>query len=230
MTPEGDVLAAHHKVHDEKNWTNEVLFALNDGVRRMRPLPPRQPEPRELLPFRGKGVQEDGSVSLALHVRSLTQGRPSLHHGVYDTVDLTAAQWKEFAPPDSAVGTSWRLPKEVFSQFSRGLSSISDQATMPRPGDVFQGELVGKVVDVRRGALVITYDGQIAAVHLHPFVQGKSNGGKAQLQGIGTYDLEARELRYLLLLGTGASRELQPTLGESVPLGFAVEWQRRAGR
>ncbi len=226
VTPTGTVLAAHQDVKNEKNWTNEVLAALRFGLERAGPLPPRQYEPRELLPYRGKGTQDDGSVSLALCVRGYREGRPS-GQGAYDTIDLSAVEWRDFTPPDPEVGAVWKLSRAVASRFSRCLSDRSDQSTMPKPEEVTQVEMTGTVLDVRRGVAVLRYEGRLAAVHAHPFEKGKTNSGQGQLQGIGTYDIERREMRYLLLVGTGTYREFQPYDRNVTPLAFVVEWQRR---
>jgi hypothetical protein len=229
VTPQGDVLAAHHEVRNEKNWTGEVLAAINEGLRRAGPLPLRQVEPRELLPLRGKGVQEDGSVSLALYVRSFEKGRPANHQGVFDTIELTAQEWKEFVPPEATPGASWEISQTVASKLSRGLSFYSDQSTMPRPNEVTQVELIAKVAEVRRGVAIFTLQGQIAAVHTHPFEKGKTNRSQAQFLGVATYDLDGRDMRYLLLYGTGTYRNFQPYDRDVTPLGFVAEWQRRGG-
>jgi hypothetical protein len=227
VTSSAAVLSAHHEVRNEKNWTGEVLAALDEGLRRAGPLPPRQVEPRDILPFRGKGIHEDGSVSLALYVRSFEHGRPANHQGVFDTIELTVQEWKEFAPPAMEPGTSWRIAPEVASKFSRGLSYMSDQSTMPRPNEVTQVEVVARLQEVQRGVAILTLQGRLAALHTHPFEKGKTNSGKAKLLGIATYDLDAHEMRYLLMYGTGTYRHFQPYDRDVTALGLVAEWKRR---
>lgn len=225
VTAEGDILAGHHDVKDEKNWTAEVLQTLATALERAWPLTPRQVAPRELLPWRGKGTREDGSVDLALCVRGYVLGKPS-GRGVYDTIDLTSVEWRDFNPPDPTVGTTWKLSRDVVSKFARCLSDKSDQSTMPRPHETTQAEMTGTVVEVRRGVAVLSFEGRLASVHAHPFQKGKTNSSQAQLQGLGTYDIGARRMRYLMLVGTGRYREFQPYDRDVTPLGIVVEWRR----
>jgi hypothetical protein len=222
---DGNVLAAHHEVKNEKNWTGEVLQALAQGLAQAGPLSPRQVQPRELLPLRGKGTHADGSVSLALCVRGYLQGRPS-GLGVYDTIELSPVDWRQVQPITTDVGATWKLAAAVVSKLSRCLSETSDQSTMARPSEVNQVEMMGKVVEVRNGVAVLTYEGRLAAVHAHPFQKGKTSSSQAQLQGIGTYDIARREMRYLLLVGTGSRRDFQPYDAEAKPIAMAIEWRR----
>jgi hypothetical protein len=228
VSPAGEVLAAHHEYKSEKSWTNEVLAAVEQGLSRAGPLRPRHVEPRELLPWRGKGIQEEGRVSLALCVRQMSRGKPA-GQGVFDTLDLSAREWKEFAPPEPTAGTKWRLAPALASKFTRCLSGLSDQSTMPRPEEATEVEFSATVEEVRSGIAIITYEGRLAAVHAHPFEKGRTNNTQARLVGIATYDIAAAEMRYLLMYGTGTYRHFQPYDREVTPLGIVVDWQRRGG-
>jgi hypothetical protein len=226
VSPRGQVLSAHHQVKNDKNWTNEVLVALAEGLRQAGPLTPRQVVVRELLPFRGKGTHEDGSVSIALYVRQLFAGK-IMNQCVFDTLELNAQEWREFGPAEATVGHTWLVHRDVASKLSRCLSAQSDQSTMARPNEVTSVELRGTVQEIRRGVAVVTYEGHIAALHHHPFEKGKTSSSQARWLGIGTYDLAARQMRYLIMVGSGGRREFQPHDREEMPLKFVFEWQRR---
>ncbi len=225
VTPEGKVLSGHHEHTDR--WTQEVRAALDEGLAKAGPLRPRQVEPRDVLPYWGKGVRDDGSVTLALTMRYMLQGK-GVGDGALDAVTFSAEQFKAFAPPEAKAGKTWHLPGKIASEFSRTLSIVSDRSTMPRPDEVTEVDFIGQVARVRDGVATITYGGRIAALHTHTFNKKYVNTAKATLRGIGTYDAAKKEMRSLFWVLDGDTR-LTWENGTN-PIAAVVEWRRDAKR
>lgn len=229
IAPNGKVLAAHHEVKNEKRWTHEVLDTIDAALRQTGPLEPREPQEFDVLPYRGKRVRPDGSVTLALTARTIYQGRPQ-GGGAFDDVQFTAKQWAQFAPRKGESGERWRLPREVVREFSRCLSGVNDQTGMPRPHEVKEAALSAHVRTVRGGVARIDYQGSIAAVHQHPFEKGKFSTGAAQIEGVGLYDVARKEMRALYLYFDGTARAFQPWDREAHRIAAGVEWVREPAR
>src|SRR5207302_4679147 len=128
----------------------------------------RKFDPKDVLPEWGKGVQKDGSVTLAIWTRYFFQGK-GIATGAIDAVTWSAEQWKEFAPPDPVKGKTWSLPGKQAKEFSRCLSTVSDKSSMPTPEEVTEVDITGTVARVKDGTATLTYSGRIAALHTHPF-------------------------------------------------------------
>ena len=224
---DGKVVASHGQFEeDAKKWTRQVADLLDDGLRKSgAKADPRAPRTKDLLPLRGKGVQADGKVTLALSTRYLHQGK-GLDFGVFDTIHLTSKQFAEFAPPKTKVGETWKLSKDAATQFSRCLSVFSDQSNMPLPREVTDVEFTGAVAALKDGKATLTFAGRIAAVHEHTFLKGKTNQAKATLRGIAVYDVEKKELQSLHAVLEGTYRQFQPYDKEDNPLAACVEWVR----
>jgi hypothetical protein len=224
---DGKVLVASGQFEeDRKKWTRQVDDLLDEGIRKFGATAPRRvPEKKDLLPYRGKGVQEGGKVTLALSTRYVHQGKGQ-DFGSFDTIHLSDLQFAEFAPPKTKVGTTWTISKDTASQFSRALSVFSDQSHMPLPREVTDVQFVGTVAALKDGIATLTYTGRIAAVHDHTFLKGKTNSGKANLRGIAIYDVEKKEMRSLRAVLEGTYRNFQPYDKEDNPLAACVEWMR----
>lgn len=229
ISPEGKVLAAHHNVKDEKRWTHEILDTIDVALRQTGPLEPREPQEFDILPYRGKRVRPDGSVTLALTARTIYQGRAQ-GGGAFDDVSFTAKQWAEFAPRKGEPGERWRVSRDVVRAFSRCLSGINDQTNMPRPHEVKQADLTAHVRTVRGGIARIDYQGNIAAVHQHPFEKGKFSTGAAQIEGVGLYNVARKEMQALYLYFDGTWRAIQPWDRDVNRLAAGVEWVREPQR
>ena len=226
---QGKVLAADGTFHEDRaKWSTLVQELLDEGLRKFGTKPAnREALKKDLLPFRGKGVQADGKVTLALSTRYVHKGKGQ-DFGSFDTIHLTAKQFAEFAPPKATKGTTWTLSKDTATQFSRCLSNYSDQSHMPLPHEVTDVEFIGTVADVKDGLATLTFAGPIAAVHQHPYLKGKTNRARATLRGIAVYDVEKKELQSLHAVLEGTFRQFQPYDKEDHPLAACVEWTREA--
>ena len=224
IAPDGRVLAAHHAPRSPETWTAEVRQTIRSALAAITLPTPRTDVRRGLLKDRGRAVHSDGSVRLALSVRLIFQGKPE-GEGAFDGIRLSAPDWSEFLPPDSTPGRSWTIPERVVRAFSRCLSPASDQSTMPRPEEVTDVSLTGKVIEVFAGRARILYTGRIAAAHAH---DGKSSSSHARFTGLGTYDVSSRSLVSLTLLAEGI-HGAPPPYPEDRPIAAAIEWRAGAG-
>jgi hypothetical protein len=223
---DGKVLSGHQEHSEERSkWTAEVLATIDAALAKAGPLTARNPEPKDVLPYWGKQVQKDGSVTLAIATRYFHQGR-GINNGAIDAVTLTPKEWQEFAPPEPAKGKTWRLPTKIGVEFRRCLSTVSDQSFMPKADDVTAVDFTGTVTRVKDGLASLSYAGRISSLHTHPFNKNYVTTASAKLQGIGTYDIEKKEMVSLLWIFEGANRDVKATAEN--PLAAVVEWQRDA--
>ena len=224
IAPDGKVLSAHHE-HSEKGWTQEVLAAIDEGIDKAGTIKPRQPEPKDVLPNWGKGVQKDGSVTVAIWTRFMHQGRGT-GTGAIDAITWTAKEWEEFTPTEPVKGNNWKIPEKIAAQFSRCLSAVSDKSTMPSPDEVTEVAMAGQVQRVKDGIATISYIGHISAQHTNPFNKKYTYTYKAVMHGVGTYDIAKKEMVSLLWVFEGQNRLIQETTLH--PLAAVVEWRRDA--
>jgi hypothetical protein len=226
IAADGKVLVGHQEHSDEvRKWTAEVRAAIDTALAKSGPLTARNPEPRDVLPFWGKDVQKDGSVTLAIWTRYFSQGK-GIGNGAIDAVTLTDKQWREFAPPDVTTGKTWHIPAKLASEFSRCLSTVSDKATMPTPAEVTEVDFGGTVARVKDGIATLSYAGRISALHTHPFNKKYVTSVGARLRGIGSYDVAKKAMISLLWVLEGGGHLVQDT--SVSPLAAVVEWQRDA--
>jgi hypothetical protein len=225
VSPEGKVLAAHHSFKSHKTWPTEVLAVLEEGRRAFGEIEPRRVRWQDPLPFRGRGIQPDGSVTLAIYVRGVVQGRPH-GIGVLDSVTFSAQEFEAFAPTNRTVGSTWIIPDRIARKFSRCLSPVSDLVTMPRPADVTDVALTGKIHAIRDDTAILTYSGRLAAVHRHSHYKEKTNQAAARIEGVAELDLKTRKLRALALVCDGVYRDFPPyDGGQQIVAG--VEWVKQ---
>ena len=244
VSPQGKVLAGHHEMKSHETWTQEVLDTIDAALKAFGPVPRREVKKANPLPFRGQGVQTDGSVCLAIYARQmLGGGRQAAPAGVaasylwlwdgvlrpdgpavIDTLTLTAKDWTALAPPKTDVGTTWPVPEAVARQFCRVLIPSSDQSAMPRPGDAKLARLTGTVESVEAGLARIRLTGAWEAVHLQEGDAKRPLRGAATAQGIAVYDLKQQAMQSLLLVFSGSYGR---PIDEAVcAAGAAVEWHR----
>ena len=229
IAADGKVLAAHQNYKNIKNWPDEVLATIDAALDRAGPLTTRRPEPKDVLPYWGKGVAADGTVTLACHMRYFFQGK-GIGNGAVDAAPIAAKDWKEFAPPEAVKGKTWHLSGKVASEFSRCLSIVSDKSAMPRPDEVTEVEIVGAVERVKNGLATLSYAGYIRALHTNPFNKDHVTRVRANMRGTAVYDVEKQEMVSLLWIFEGVSRTVQPPSKDESPFAAVVYWQRSAKR
>lgn len=203
---DGKVLATHGGFKKHETWNDEVLATIHAALDRTGPLAARHPEPKDVLPRWGKGVADDGSVTLACQMRYFFEGK-GIGQGAIDAATFSAKDFQAFAPPQAVAGKTWRLPSKVACDFSRCLSIVSDKSTMPTPSDVTEVDFAGSVECVRDGIATLRYTGRIAALHTNPFNKKYVSKAHATMRGTGMYDVRKKEMVSLLWIFEGRQQE-----------------------
>jgi hypothetical protein len=94
--------------------------------------------------------------------------------------------------------------------------------------DVNEVDFNGTVERVKIGIAPVSYTGKIATLHTHTFNKNYVKKAHAKLRGVGSYDVEKKEMVSLLWIFEGASRNVQPPARDDNPLAAVVEWRRDA--
>lgn len=226
---DGKVLATHGGSKTRETWTADVLATLDTALDKTGKLADRRPAPKDVLPLWGKGVADDGSVTIACQMRYFFQGK-GIGQGALDAATFSAKDFQSFSPPEPVVSKTWHLPSKVSSEFCRCLSIVSDKSTMPKPDEVTQVDFAGSVERVKNGVATVRYTGSIAALHPHPFNKNYVYKAHARMRGTGIYDMEKKELVSLLWIFEGGSRTVQPPSREESPIAAVAEWRRDVRR
>jgi hypothetical protein len=258
VSPEGKVLAAIHDyqaVRDQeklkldtgevrRRMAEELLAVVNRALDEFGPVTTRSAEADNPLPSRGRGVQADGSVTLAVYARqmlgggresappSVPESRLWLWEGplradgppVIDSFSLDAKRWSAFAPPKSQPGMTWEVPDTIAREFCRVLVPSSDQSAMPLPDDARRARLTATVESIEDGVARIRLVGDWEAVHLCEGDADRPIGGVAVADGIVTYDLDQKAVQSLLLVFRGTHGRPNDDNGQN-PTGAVVEWR-----
>jgi hypothetical protein len=222
---EGKVLASHQEFKSEKTWASEVLADLEPGLKAFGDIKPRAAKRVDPLPYRGAGVQKDGSVTLAVYLRYSIKGVPlrEVPNPTIDSLALTADEWAAWAPAKPGVGMTWTVPEGVGRKFSRVLGP-SDEDSMPRPKEVESVQFTGKVKTIEDGIAYLTYEGRIKGSHETQSNKGKCHG-EATLTGGGAFDLKSKRMLSLTLVFDGVFRNVKP-YDQPAKYSGVAEWQR----
>ena len=244
VSPDGEVLAGHHDIKDHNHWSEEVLATIETGLKAYGTVPPRRVQPTDPLPYRGRGVQSNGSVELALYGRQmLGGGRETLPAGIepsrawlwdgpyrpdgpvmIDSVALTAEEWAGFVPARAEAGVEWSVPEKVARTFTRLLSASSDQAWMPLPEDAKIAELRAAVESVDGGLARLRLAGRWEMVHAIEGNKDRLTYGAATARGVAIYDGATQVMRSVLLIFDGTIRDGRQD-ASGVRTGAVVEWR-----
>ena len=246
VSPEGKVLSGRHDYEDFDHGSIELMETIDAGLRKFGPVEPRRPRTANLLPFRGAGVQADGSISLALYGRQmLGGGRNTIPSDVepahawlwdgalrpdgpimIDSIQLQADEWAAFAPRKLEAGATWSLPEAVARKLTRLLSTSSDQSCMPKPEDAKVAELEASVESMEGGIAILRFAGRWQMMHLVEGDVKRPTYGTATAEGSAVYDVEGNSMRSLLLVFSGTIRSGRP----DAPLnrtGAVAEWRAK---
>lgn len=227
VTAGGKVLASHQNFKSDKTWPQEVLADLRPGLKAFGDVKPRAVEATDPLPGRGIGEGKDGGVCLAVFLRYSIKNIPlrELPNPTIDSLVLTAAEFKQLAPPRAMAGVRWEVPAAVGRKFCRVLGP-GDENSMPRPNEVATVRLVGTVKTVDNGIALLIYEGDIAGSHETQSNKGKCHG-KAKLTGVGTYDVRGGRLLSLVWVFEGTFVAAPPYDKPARAYSGAVEWRRQ---
>lgn len=223
VSPEGKALAKYHDWNGDPGvpLNQRVRIMLENGLKSFGVVKPREAKPTDLLPYRGKGVQPDGSVSLALYGRLLHKGQ-SDGPMMLDSVTLGSSEWAQFAPPKKAGTQGWALPDGVARALARSLLSPGDSAGVFRPEEFSQAELQARVDSVEGGRARILLSGKWKAAGLYGGEKGKPYAASATAEGVALYDVEKKSMRsFFMLMGGKVWGESEQRARET---GGVVEW------
>lgn len=231
VTPDGDVLASHQNFKSEKTWSQEVLASLNAGLKAFGEVTPRSAKVAEPFPFRGIGVRDDGSVSLATYSRYMLLGlRPEgLGASRRDSLKLSDEEWDMLVPADIVGERKWTIAEGVARKFGLVLNPAGDSVYVPRPEEVSAVRITGKVDLVKDDIAYLIFEGEITATHAgtrESGTEGKICGGEASCTGVGTYDVKAHRMLSLTWIWQGSWHSFATGDAPSVKFGTAVEWRR----
>lgn len=230
VSPEGKVLAVQHRWNEKNDrWSRDVVAALETGVKAFGPVSERTVRRVDPLPFRGKGVREDGSINLAGYARWMMRGmdRTALGEIMLDSVDLTAKQVESLARPDATRGATWKVPASVVRQFHKILSPTSDKSTLARADEVTTANLEGRIERVSNGIAYLSFKGLVAGSHAGDFDphKGKKTHAEMPLVGVGSCEAKTGKLLSITLVGDGWIRGFPP-YDQKSRFGAVLEWRR----
>jgi hypothetical protein len=225
VAPDGKVLASHQNFKSDKTWPQEVLADLRPGLEAFGSVKQRTLTPADPLPDRGLGVRLDGSVRLAVFLRYPIRGIPlrELPNPTIDSLILTAAEFRELAPPKAEAGARWSISPAVGRNFHRVLGP-GNEDTMPRLHEVRSVSMAGRVKSVEGGLAYLAYEGTIAGSHETQSNRGKCQG-EAKLTGVGVYDRGTGTLRSLVWVFEGTFRAPPPNDKAAQSYSGVVEWR-----
>ena len=220
-SPEGKVLGEFHGF-DFARMKNVI----DDALKAFGPVEPRKVKPVEIHPYRGKGVMRDGSVSLAEYVRVSEEslGFFNAKSPVISSVTLSERELGAFASQNPVVGAKWAVPESVAKKLAR-ITSPACYQHAPQPDWVTGVRIDAEVQAIKDGAAWLRYEGRISSAH--PVRDKTVSDQETKLTGYAEYDLKTKQLRRLLLIGSGTLRWPEDPK-KIVTFDALVEWVREA--
>jgi hypothetical protein len=237
IRPDGKVLTATFQgTGGAKDWTDHILTALRSALDDHGPIAPRRVRPINPFPYRGVGVQPDGSVTLAVNDRGIyVQDLALLLKGqdaqvFLDHLTLSARDWSALIPPDVREGTKWAIPDDVARRFYPLLNPYD--VKFENASEMTTLQLAGEVASVRAGVAHLTYRGHLVGTHLGTQSEGKLGQqlmtDLTMIGGVGTYDLRSRRMLSLTWVWDGLNTSFftPPDHGQTGRFAMVVEWRR----
>lgn len=221
LTPDGESLTDKNIFRQQSS--DEVLKTLRDALSKFGPVKPRTVPARWQDPMRGAGVQNDGSVRLALYARN-TDRLDHTARPVFDSLLLARGDWSALRPTRTAQGTRFEVPEHVARLFARGLATNSDLSYLLRPADLTVARLSGEVIASTADEVRVSLSGELNGSRKH-INGGEPLNGQATLAG------------QLILNGSGEPIELillyagtfnLPYESKSRPMAALIEWRSQS--
>ncbi|HUF62426.1 MAG TPA: hypothetical protein VMN36_10160 [Verrucomicrobiales bacterium] len=221
LAPDGRVLAIYGSGDAGLHWDPKIneplvkdfLARVDGAVKEVGQAAPRKVEPVNTMPYRGVGVQPDGSVTLAAYINSR----------LLDSFTFDKSEWPAFAPARAEAGAEWTLPAAA-RKFARIMSPIGDLGHLPPgPDDVTDVALTAKVVAIREGIAEIEYTGRIAATRRRE--DTAVSEAAMTVKGGGTYGVAAGRMESVTLIFEGTFTGYPP-YNKPVETAALAEWRR----
>ncbi len=194
---------------------------IEDVLHAFGPVEPRKVAKVETHPHRGKGFRSDGSVCLAEYVRRRDPSK--IRSPVISSVILSRKEFETFAPLKAADGKEWTLLEAVAKKLCRVASPMCYQHA-PQPDWVKAVAVKARVRTIRNGLAELSYEGKMSSERT--WSNGKILSEQAlTLKGEGVYDIGARRMKSLLIVGVGTFRWPEEAPDEPVPFDALIEWE-----
>ncbi len=202
------------------NMVQKTKGLVENALRHFGPVTARRRNVVATHPYRGKGVKSDGSVCLAEYVRR--RDRDKIRSPVISSVVLSKKDFKAFAPEKVADGAEWTLPNSVAKRLCRIASPMCYQHA-PQPDWVKVVSIKARVSRIQNGLAVLRYEGKMSSQRL--MKRGKLlSEQELTLEGEGVYDVGAKRLRSLRIVGSGTFRWPEEAPSKTVLFDALVEW------
>jgi hypothetical protein len=218
VSPEGRALKVEPRASPGfimKDHIENSLGVMTDALKEWGPLTPRQVKWTDPLPYRGRGVQPDGSVSLAAHGRLTHEGKPD-GPVVLDAVNLTVSEWAAFSPPDPGGRGEWTLPRGVARKLGCVISPFDDSARFSDE-DYLEAEVRAKVESIEGSTARIRLTATWKAKGAYGHEKGaRVHEASSTGRGIAVYDVDRKSMRSLILVQVGR--------WEGRETGGVIEW------
>lgn len=199
LSPTGEVLAGPGVgFGDMIGETNDII---DQALHAFGPVERRTVRAKETHPYRGRGVMSDGSVTLAEVVRNRDAGS-AVTAPVISGVVFTREEFETLAPRQPVVGTRWDVPEAVAKRFCRITSSFAYQHA-PQPDWVTGVQISAEVRMVKDGVAWLDYAGTISSTDRRLRWENSSH---VELTGEGVYDIAAKQMRSVIIVGAGVHR------------------------
>lgn len=209
VTPEGKTLAFHyHKPDAKKNyaqnqkaWVDDTAAMLEEGVKAVGELKPRNARAVNPFPDRGLGLTKDGGARLAATVVGYNRnGQPEGAPAV-DSAILTQEEWAAFAPP--AGKETWSIPESAAKKFAVALAPVTDSIFVPRAGDVTAAALAAEVLRTDDEFIIVRLTGKWESKHFRDGDPKFPIAANAAGTGIAVYDRKKKGLQSVLFVLKG---------------------------
>lgn len=209
VTPEGKTLAFHyHKPDAKKNyaqnqkaWVDDTAAMLEEGVKAVGELKPRNARAVNPFPDRGLGLTKDGGARLAATVVGYNRnGQPEGAPAV-DSAILTQEEWAAFAPP--AGKETWSIPESAAKKFAVALAPVTDSIFVPRAGDVTATALAAEVLRTDDEFIIVRLTGKWESKHFRDGDPKFPIAANAAGTGIAVYDRKKKGLQSVLFVLKG---------------------------
>lgn len=221
FAPHGKALGGFVGFGDMLGRTKQEIEA---ALTAFGPVEPRRAEKVETHPYRGKGFRPDGGVCLAEYVRR--KDASNFRSPVISSVVLSAEEFRVFAPPKPNREEKWSLPEPVAKKLCRVASPMCYQHA-PQPNWVNSVAIRAKVRAVRGGMAELTYEGTMQSERVMRDGRILSTQDLS-VEGHGVYDIGAKKMQSVLIVGSGTFRWPLEAPDQPVPFDALVEWNAEA--